>query len=489
MLYSFITILNNNSFHTGLHVAPRRYMRITCFRLTNNTFENIIIENKSILRPTFKNDRCIMGIIARKTYLQKLINRKENGMIKIITGIRRCGKSYLLFNLYYDYLLSIGVKKENIVSVALDDEQYEKYREPKELSAYIRSKIINKDEQYYVFIDEVQYAIKKEELKSDKPLPLYGVLNGLLRMQNVDVYVTGSNSKLLSKDVMTEFRGRGDEVRIYPLTFKEYYGYLGGDKYERFEEYAVYGGLPLTLSKKTTEDKVKYLSDLFKEVYFKDIQERYNIDLPEVMQLLTDDLCSAIGSLTNSSKIANALKSSKNVKVDSQTISTYLEYLEESFLFNQAKRYDVKGKKYFLYPSKYYCTDMGLRNARLNFRQQEETHAMENIIYNELLARGFLVDVGVVEIVSVGEDGKRHQKQCEIDFVINKGMRKYYIQSALALNTTDKEKTELRPFLETKDFFKRIIITKSYTKPWIDDNGIYHVGLYDFLLDESILES
>ena len=430
-----------------------------------------------------------MGVIARERYLQKLIDRKENGMIKVITGIRRCGKSYLLFHLYYDYLLFIGVKKENIIAIALDEEENDKYREPKALSAYIRSKIINKDEQYYVFIDEVQYAIKKEELKSDKPLPLYGVLNGLLRMQNVDVYVTGSNSKLLSKDVMTEFRGRGDEVRVYPLTFKEYYGYLGGDKLERFEEYAQYGGLPLTLSRKTAEDKAKYLSDLFKEVYFKDIEERYAIDLPEVLQLLTDDLCSAIGSLTNSSKIANALKSAKNVKVDSQTIATYLEYLEESFLFNQAKRYDVKGKKYFLYPSKYYCTDMGLRNARLNFRQQEETHAMENIIYNELLARGFSVDVGVVEIVSVGEDGKRHQKQCEIDFVINKGMRRYYIQSALALNTDDKEKTELRPFLETKDFFKKIIVTKSYMKPWFDDNGIYHVGLYDFLLDESILES
>ena len=430
-----------------------------------------------------------MGVIARERYLQKLIDRKENGMIKVITGIRRCGKSYLLFHLYYDYLLSIGVKKENIIAIALDEEENDKYRNPKELSSYIRSKIVNNDEQYYVFIDEVQYAIKKEELKSDKPLPLYGVLNGLLRMQNVDVYVTGSNSKLLSKDVLTEFRGRGDDVRIYPLTFKEYYGYLGGDKLERFEEYAQYGGLPLTLSRKTTEDKVKYLSDLFKEVYFKDIEERYSIDLPEVLQLLTDDLCSSIGSLTNSSKIANALKSAKNVKVDSQTIALYLEYLEESFLFNQAKRYDVKGKKYFLYPSKYYCTDMGLRNARLNFRQQEETHAMENIIYNELLARGFSVDVGVVEIVSVGEDGKRHQKQCEIDFVINKGMRKYYIQSALALNTEDKEKTELRPFLETKDFFKKIIVTKSYMKPWFDDNGIYHVGLYDFLLDESILES
>lgn len=429
-----------------------------------------------------------MGVIARDRYLKKLIDRKENGMIKVITGIRRCGKSYLLFHLYYNYLLSIGIKKENIISIALDEEENDKYRDVKELSMYIRSKIINREEQYYVFIDEVQYAIKKEELKSENPLPLYGVLNGLLRMENVDIYITGSNSKLLSKDVMTEFRGRGDEVRIYPLTFKEYYDYLGGDKFERFEEYSTFGGLPLVLSRKSSEDKIKYLSNIFNEVYFKDIEERYSIDLPEVLQLLTDDLCSVIGSLTNSSKIANALKSAKNIKVDSQTIATYLEYLEESFLFSQAKRYDIKGKKYFLYPSKYYCTDMGLRNARLNFRQQEETHAMENIIYNELIARGFSVDVGVVEILRTGEDGKRHQKQCEIDFVINKGMKRYYIQSALALNTDDKEKIELRPFVETKDFFKKIVVTKSYSKTWIDDNGIYHIGLYDFLLDESLLD-
>lgn len=430
-----------------------------------------------------------MQEILRNRYLNKLIDRKENGMIKVITGIRRCGKSYLLFHLYYDYLLSIGVKKENIIALALDEEENEKFRNPKELSNYIRSKIVNEDEQYYVFIDEVQYAIKKEELKSDGPLPLYSVLNGLLRHRNVDVYVTGSNSKLLSKDVMTEFRGRGDEVRVFPLSFKEYYDYLGGDKFERFEEYAEYGGLPLVLSKKSDEDKAKYLSALFREVYFKDIEERYSIDLPEVLGLLTDDLCSAIGSLTNSSKIANALKSAKNIKIDSQTISTYLEYLEESFLFNQAKRYDIKGKKYFLYPSKYYCTDIGLRNARLNFRQQEETHAMENIIYNELITRGFSVDVGVVDTVSIESDGKRHQKQCEIDFVINKGMRRYYIQSALSLSSDDKEKAELRPFLETKDFFRKIIVTKTYMKPWFDDYGIYHVGLYDFLLDESILES
>lgn len=430
-----------------------------------------------------------MGVIERDRYLQKLIDRKENGMIKVITGIRRCGKSFLLFHLYYDYLISIGVNKENIITIALDEEENDKYRDPKELSVYIRSKITNKNEQYYVFIDEVQYAIKKEDLKSNEPLPLYGVLNGLLRMQNVDVYVTGSNSKLLSKDVMTEFRGRGDEIRVYPLTFKEFYNYLGGDKAERFEEYALFGGLPLVLSKKTDDDKVKYLSDLFKEVYFKDVEERYRIALPEVLRLLTDNLCSSIGSLTNSTKIANTLKTAKNIKVDTQTIATYLEYLEESFLFNQAKRYDVKGKKYFLYPSKYYCTDLGLRNARLNFRQQEETHSMENIIYNELIARGFSVDVGVVEVANIDEFGNRRLKQCEIDFVVNKGMKRYYIQSALAMNTEEKEKAEIRPFLETKDFFKKIVITKSFAKPWYDDKGIYHVGLYNFLLDENIFES
>lgn len=334
----------------------------------------------------------------------------------------------------------------------------------------------------------MQYAIKKEDLKSDKPLPLYGVLNGLLRKDNVDVYVTGSNSKLLSKDVMTEFRGRGDEVRIYPLTFKEFYAYTGGDKAEAFEEYALYGGLPLVLSKKTPREKMKYLSDLFKEVYFKDIEDRYNVAMPEVLQVLTDDLCSSVGSLTNSLKIANTLKSVRNINVNSQTISTYLTYLEESFLFNEAKRFDVKGKKYFSYPSKYYCTDMGLRNARLNFRQQEETHAMENIIYNELLARGYSVDVGVVQYTSKGTDGKQHQIQCEIDFVVNDGMNKYYIQSALNIDDANKEKTELRPLTATRDFFKKVIVTKTRMKPWLDDSGIIHVGLYDFLLDESCLK-
>ncbi len=427
-----------------------------------------------------------MNDIKRDFYLNKLISSKENGLIKVITGVRRCGKSYLLFNLYYDYLISQGINDENIIKIPLDDDDYEEYRDPKNLSKYIKSKIINKDQKYYVFIDEVQYAIKKSELKSDKPIPLYGVLNGLLRLPNVDIYVTGSNSKLLSKDVMTEFRGRGDEVKIYPLSFKEIYEHIGGDKSEVFEEYARYGGLPLVLSKKSPRAKAKYLSDLFKEVYFKDILERYTVELPEVLSLLTDNLCSSIGSLTNSSKLSRTIKSTKNVSVPSNTISTYLDYLEESFLFTQSKRYDVKGKKYFSFPSKYYCVDMGLRNARINFRQQEESHIMENIIFNELISRGYMVDIGIVEIYPT-DNGKKKQTTCEIDFIASDGINKFYIQSALNIDDESKEKIELRPLLATKDSFKKIIVTKSRMLPWQDDNGIWHIGLFDFLLDSNYL--
>ena len=336
-------------------------------------------------------------IIQRNHYLQKLIDRRENGLVKVITGIRRCGKSFLLFNLFYDYLIESGVKEEQIISIALDDDTFIKYRDPEELSKFIRSKITSK-ETYYILIDEVQYAIAKDELKNPDSIRLYNVLNGLLRLRNVDIYVTGSNSKMLTKDVLTVFRGRGDEVRVYPISFKEYYAAIGGDKLDAYEEYALYGGMPLVLSRKTDADKMAYLQSLFTEVYFKDITERYDIALQDVLAELTDDLCSSIGSLTNARKIANTLGMVKNISVSSTTISNYLNYLLESFLFSNAKRYDVKGKKYFEYPSKYYCTDIGLRNARLNFRQQEETHIMENIIYNELLCRDYSVDVGVVEI-------------------------------------------------------------------------------------------
>lgn len=425
--------------------------------------------------------------IQRDRYLERLISRKENGLIKVITGIRRCGKSYLLFNIFYDYLISTGVKEEQIITIALDDDTNAVYRDPSELSKYIRSKISNKTDMFYILIDEVQYAISKEELHNPASIRLYDVLNGLLRLRNVDIYVTGSNSKMLSKDVMTEFRGRGDAVEVYPLSFKEYYSCVGGDKRDTFEEYALYGGMPLVLTKKTDDEKYSYLSSLFSEVYFRDIVERYKIELPDVLNELTDDLCSSVGSLTNSTKIANTLQSVKSMKVSSQTISNYLEYLEESFLFRCAKRFDVKGKKYFSYPVKYYCTDIGLRNVRLNLRQQEETHIMENIIYNELIIRGYSVDVGVVEVYETDNDGKRHKVSCEIDFVVNKGINKYYIQSALNMDNPEKAKIELRPLLNTKDFFKKIIVTKSSMKPWIDDNGIIHVGLYDFLLNEDIL--
>ena len=320
-----------------------------------------------------------MDTIKRDTYLNRLIDKKENGLIKVITGIRRCGKSFLLFNLFYDYLIQSGIKEEQIILIALDDDTFVQYRDPDELSKYIRSKIVTKD-QYYILIDEVQYAISKEELKNPEYIRLYNVLNGLLRLRNVDIYVTGSNSKMLTKDVMTAFRGRGDEVKIFPLSFKEYYSYADGDKSDAYEEYALYGGMPLVVAKKSDAEKMSYLQSLFTEVYFKDIVERYDIELQSVLQELTDDLCSSVGSLTNVSKLTRTLYSVKNIKVSDTTITNYLDYLIESFLFSKAKRYDVKGKRYFDYPSKYYCTDVGLRNARLNFRQQEETHIMENIM-------------------------------------------------------------------------------------------------------------
>ena len=428
----------------------------------------------------------MQNIIKRDEYLSRMIDRKENGLIKVITGIRRCGKSFLLFNLFYDYLIESGVKEEQIITIALDDDIFVKYRDPDELSKYIRRKIVNSD-MYYILIDEVQYAITKDELKNPENIRLYNVLNGLMRLRNVDIYVTGSNSKMLTKDVLTAFRGRGDEVKIYPISFKEYYSFVGGDKADAYEEYALYGGMPLVLTKKSDADKMNYLQTLFTEVYFKDIVERYDIELPDVLSELTDDLCSSVGSLTNASKISNTLQTVKNIKVSGTTVSNYLNYLIESFLFSNAKRYDVKGKKYFEYPSKYYCTDIGLRNARLNFRQQEETHIMENIIYNELLCREYSVDVGVVEIVETNA-GKRSKKQCEIDFVVNKGSKKYYIQSALNVSEPSKLETELRPLKNTKDFFKKIIISKTSMKPWTDEDGILHLGLYEFLLNENSLE-
>ena len=307
-------------------------------------------------------------------------------------------------------------------------------------------------------------------------------------MKNIDVYVTGSNSKMLSKDISTEFRGRGDEVKVYPLSFREFYEACGQDKMDAYNEYSMYGGMPYLFTLDRDEDKYQYLSNLFEEIYFKDIEERYSIALPGVLRELTSDLCSSIGSLTNANKISRTLQSVKHMKVDSETISLYLNYLTESFLFSEAVRYDIKGKKYFDYPSKYYCTDIGLRNVRLGLRQKEETHIMENLIYNELIVRGCHVDVGVIPIVEKNQEGKREQKNCEIDFIAASGSKRYYIQSALNMDDPQKEKTEIRPLSAVKDSFKKIIVSKSYGKSWTDEAGILRINIIDFLLDENSLE-
>lgn len=426
--------------------------------------------------------------IKRDYYLQKLIRRKENGMVKVIAGLRRSGKSFLLFNLYHDYLVSSGIKEDQIIPIALDDRQYSEYRDVSKLDAFIRSKLKDSDRMHYIFIDEVQYAIKREELKNTVTTELYDMLNGLLRLKNTDIYVTGSNSKMLTSDVLTAFRGRSDKVEIWPLSFKEFYGFVGGDKEDAYEQYALFGGLPGILHYSEQEDKISYLKSLFDEIYFKDIVERYDIELPDILEQITDELSSSVGSLTNASSLANALSSARRSKMNSNTVSTYLGYLVESFLFRCARRYDVKGKRYFSYPSKYYCADPGLRNVRLNLRQQEESHIMENIIYNELASRGYAVDVGVVTVDDRGEDKKVKRSNLEIDFIINKGMKRYYIQSALRMDDPDKKSQEQRPLLEVKDSFRKIVITKTRMEPWVNDQGVIHIGLYDFLLDETVMD-
>ena len=428
-------------------------------------------------------------MIERKKYLDALIKRKWNGRIKVVTGIRRSGKSTLLFELFKDHLLEEGIPEQNIILIALDDDANEKYRDPNELSGYVRERVSDKKQKYYVLIDEIQYAITKEELsQKDAPVKLYSVLNGFLHLKNIDVYVTGSNSKMLSRDISTEFRGRGDVVMVYPLSFAEFYSAYDMDKANAYNEYSMYGGMPYLFQLDSDEDKFHYLSDLFEEIYFKDIEERYPIKLPGILRELTSDLCSSVGSLTNASKIARTLQSTKKLKVDAETISTYLSYLTDSFLFSESVRYDIKGKKYFEYPSKYYCTDVGLRNVRLGLRQQEETNIMENCIYNELIIRGYRVDVGVIPIVEKTDAGNRVQKNCEIDFIATKGNKKYYIQSALSMDDETKEKTELRPLKAVDDFFKKIVVSKSYGKSWVDDDGILRINLIDFLLDEKSLD-
>ena len=426
--------------------------------------------------------------INRDLYLEKLKNRMNNGMIKIITGMHRCGKSFLLFNIFYNYLLSAGVKEKNIIALDLEEDENVIYREPHALSQYIKSKI-SSNEQYYVLLDEVQYAISSTDVKSDKPLPLYGVLNGLLNKMNVDVYVTGSNSRFLSSDVRTEFRGRGDEVRIRPLSFSEFMSVYEGDKYEGLRDYMTYGGLPQITYFKTHEQKAAYLKRLFDETYIKDVIERYGVkrNADEFGEII-DILSSSIGSLTNSLKLSNTFKSIKNKSITNVTIAKYIDYLQDSFLIDEAKQYDVKGKKYINSPKKYYFTDLGLRNARLNFRQMEETHAMENVIYNELKLRGYSVDVGIVEKREKSPDERSLRKRYEIDFVANQGYKRYYIQSALSMPTLEKENQEQRSLVSVNDSFKKIIVVGGMTPLHYNDNGVLIMSIYDFLLNNESLD-
>ena len=414
--------------------------------------------------------------IKRDRYLNLLISKKHNGLIKVITGMRRCGKSYLLFTLFKDYLLSEGIEESHIIEIAFDAYENKQYRDPDVLYPYLKEQIKD-DGIYYVLLDEVQLLGEFE-----------AILNSLTRMKNVDVYVTGSNARFLSKDVITEFRGRGDEVHMYPLSFAEFMSVYPGTKQDGWNEYMLYGGLPLVLSFTTPDQKIAFLKSLFEETYISDIVGRHNIRNKAELEELLNILSSAIGSLTNPEKLAATFRSVKNKKISSNTIKKYIDYLCDSFLIDSAVRYDVKGKKYIDTPVKYYFTDMGLRNARLNFRQLEETHSMENIIFNELKIRGFNVDVGVIMQYDTNEKGNSIRKQLEIDFVCNKGSKRYYIQSAYAIPDQAKMEQEQRSLMLTGDFFKRIIITKDTPAPYYNENGVLIMSVYDFLLNENSLD-
>ena len=427
-------------------------------------------------------------VIRRNRYLERLISKQNNGMIKVITGIRRSGKSYLLFNLFYDHLLASGTPEDNIICIALDDVENEAYRDPYRLYSYIKERVQDNREQYYVLIDEAQYAISKEEMKNpDEPIRLYGVLNSLLRKSNVDVYITGSNSKFLSSDVMTEFRGRGDEIHISPLSFSEFYPASGQEKSDAWRDYLYYGGLPHILAESGGEAKSRYLEKLNKEIYLRDMCERYGIRDEESMLILMKVIASAIGSLSNPQKISDTFRSSGNKVITMPTISNYLKYLQDSFVVEKAERYDIKGRKYISTPSKYYYSDLGLRNALLNFRQFEETHLMENAIYNELIYRGYSVDVGVVE-TRVDEGGKKVRKQLAVDFVVNQFNKRYYIQSAFLISDREKFEQEQAPLVKIPDSFKKIVVVGNNTPIWRNEEGITFMGIYDFLLNENSLD-
>ena len=412
--------------------------------------------------------------IKRDSYLQQLISYRFDGLVKVITGIRRCGKSYLLKKIYKDYLLQNGVKEEQIIVIELDLAKDIKYRNPLILSKYVREMVEHSKEEFYLFVDEIQMSdeVSNPYNENGKKITFYDALNDLRSLSNLDVYVTGSNSKMLSSDILTEFRGRSDEIRVHPLSFAEYYSAADGDKNEAFDDYAFYGGMPLILSRPNDAAKMAYLKSLFTEVYIKDIVERKKIERQDVLEQILDLLCSSIGSLTNPTKITDTLRSKQTVGVAANTIRSYIGHLEDAFLFSESKRYDVKGKSYFDSPNKYYSEDIGLRNARIEFRQQEMTHIM---------------DVGVVYARTINQNGNSVRTPREIDFVVTSGYKKTYIQSAYSMSSEEKAETELRPFALTGDSFPKIVVRKDIGKRWYDENGILNINLIDFLLDKELI--
>lgn len=431
--------------------------------------------------------------IKRDLYLQRLISYMWDGQIKVITGIRRCGKSYLLHTIFHRYLLSQGVQPDHILSYELDLAKDIRYRNPLELAAAVREAVESSPDNYFLFIDEIQMSdeVPNPYNPSGRAITFYDALNDLNSLPNLDIYVTGSNSKMLSSDILTQFRGRTDEIRVHPLRFSEYYAAIGGDRNDAFEEYAFYGGMPLILSRPDETAKMNYLKSLISEVYLKDIVERKKIKREDVLSAALDLLCSSVGSLTNPNNIANSLNSRQKLSgkntVAPNTVTTYIGHLTDAYLFEECKRFDVKGKDYFDYPNKYYCSDPGLRNARIGFRQQEMTHIMENILYNDLRVRGCEVDIGVVYSSEKNKSGQSSLVAREIDFIAARGSRKTYIQSAYALETEEKSLSENRPFSLTGDSFPKIIVRHDIRKRWYDDNGILNIGITDFLLDDSIV--
>ena len=430
--------------------------------------------------------------IKRDQYLQQLIHYAWDGQVKVITGIRRCGKSYLLRTLYKKHLLSSGVSEDHIISIELDLARDIRYRNPLELSSYVRGIVETSEDRFYLFVDEIQMSdeVPNPYNPNGKSITFYDALNDLKGLSNLDVYVTGSNSRMLSSDILTEFRGRSDEVRVHPLSFSEYYEAVGGDKVDAFDNYAFFGGMPLVLSRPDDEARMAYLKSLFSEVYLKDIVERKKITREDVLSDILDLLCSSVGSLTNPTNVANSINSMQKRKgenkVSQNTVKSYMGHLEDAFLFSECKRYDVKGRAYFEYPNKYYCEDIGLRNARIGFRQQEMTHIMENIVYNELIIRRCSVDVGVVYSNEKEDNGKQKRVTREIDFIASKGGRKVYIQSAYALGTDEKAAAEMKPFSLTGDSFPKIIVRQDIRKRWYDDTGVLNIGIIDFLLDDTV---